>query len=143
MESSQTPITITLKKQIQDYDNQILALKELKKEAQEKFNEELPSALEIIKNKKRKISEKVEGDFACLKDILAQDNLFSKGKENINQRQEENTTGIKKIVKIKRNVYSDQTKKMLVDYIEEYGYSEVKRRKGIPKNSLKTIKKKF
>jgi hypothetical protein len=48
---------------------------------------------------------------------------------------------VKKVVQTRRNVYPEEVKKKLVQYIEEHGYDKVHTETTISVNSLKTIKK--
>lgn len=145
MESSTTAEAIEIARQIQDYDEQILALKTMRDKAQEEYNKSAPPVLEIMRTKKRKAQEKVQGDFSCLKNLLEKDKINPKSGTKSKETEEETKDEkvLKKVVNEKRNIYSNETKKLIVDYISEYGYDEVEKQTGIPHNSLKTIKKAY
>lgn len=67
-----------------------------------------------------------------------EDQLFDRN--NVTSSIEVDPT-IRKVVQSRRNVYSEEVKKKLVQYIEQYGYDQVHTETNISVNSLKTIKK--
>ena len=77
MEAGNTPDKASLKKQMDDYDAQIVALNKLRSETKQKYDSQLPKVGDQMKNLKRKFNEKMEKDFNNSRGMLSEDKIYN------------------------------------------------------------------
>ena len=159
MNSETNTQALDLKKQIDDYDVQIVALSKLKAQTQKEYNNIAPKVLDQMHARKRNFNEKTKEDFDQLNGLLSNDKVYNVKHKGNNEQITNDTEEIKEdaeteelsqeirkrvsVIVKRRNVYSNQTKQSICLCIEEYGYAKVHLETGISVESLKTIKKNF